>query len=496
MAFQVDLEPDECSWISDAYTYEGNEYFLSYKAYNRGNVIFGSNLRGNIIGKGHQPVDGNDLDKEEAIREIEKKNLEIIVEDETFEIDEIVNIKESRNHPLENVLRMELQEENFNWKGWCYSNTSTNFIEWMMQKKSGKPSELGLVFRRVEKGLKDSNKLLSLLEAHGADSVGKPLYNRFTKTNDFKGVPHPLSGDYTPTPQEEIDESLYVYVLRYFGTSSEHSVDPESEISSVPPEVYVSTPITTNEKEGENLGKVTPFTTEEYFFCGSLVNLIKDCDFMKRKWQERLEFKKQRSLQVLNTGNGVAKPVWTNDKQGEIGGSAVKTSAGYNWRNSNPNSNCNSGPTFIRTVNAKGPQGSSNEELVDRGIFDSGCSGHMTGNKDQLEDFEEFNEGYVTFRGSKGYISVGYSFWTSKDETSGILQNFIRQIENQFLNAFEEKDEDVELIVVPSTVRNTEEKVESRKSSTNSKKEEILTEPQQERGGGECFSTGHFRRYS
>ncbi|GJY09409.1 ribonuclease H-like domain-containing protein, partial [Tanacetum coccineum] len=43
------------------------------------------------------------------------------------------------------------------------------------------------------------------------DSIGKPLYSRFTKTNDFKDVPHPLSGDYTPTPQEEIDESLYVY---------------------------------------------------------------------------------------------------------------------------------------------------------------------------------------------------------------------------------------------------------------------------------------------
>ncbi|GKF88491.1 hypothetical protein Tco_0259368, partial [Tanacetum coccineum] len=38
-------------------------------------------------------------------------------------------------------------------------------------------------------------------------------------------------------------------------------------------------------------------------------------------------------------------------------GSDVKTSAGYNWRNSNPNSNCDNGPTFIRTVNAKGPQG-------------------------------------------------------------------------------------------------------------------------------------------
>ncbi|GKF77019.1 hypothetical protein Tco_0229489 [Tanacetum coccineum] len=42
--------------------------------------------------------------------------------------------------------------------------------------------------------------------------------------------------------------------------------------------------------------------------------------------------------------------------------------------------------------------------MVDTGIFDSGCSGHMTGNKDQLEDFEEFNGGSVTFGGSKGYI--------------------------------------------------------------------------------------------
>ncbi|GKG37417.1 hypothetical protein Tco_0447590, partial [Tanacetum coccineum] len=43
------------------------------------------------------------------------------------------------------------------------------------------------------------------------DYVNKPLYSRFTKTDKFKGVPHPLSGDYTPKPQEEIDVSLYVY---------------------------------------------------------------------------------------------------------------------------------------------------------------------------------------------------------------------------------------------------------------------------------------------
>ncbi|GJV60213.1 retrovirus-related pol polyprotein from transposon TNT 1-94 [Tanacetum coccineum] len=44
------------------------------------------------------PLVDDDLDEEEAIREIKKKNLENVVEDETLEIDEIVNIKESRNH--------------------------------------------------------------------------------------------------------------------------------------------------------------------------------------------------------------------------------------------------------------------------------------------------------------------------------------------------------------------------------------------------------------
>ncbi|GJR79872.1 putative ribonuclease H-like domain-containing protein [Tanacetum coccineum] len=54
-------------------------------------------------------------------------------------------------------------------------------------------------------------------------------------------------------------------------------------------------------------------------------------------------------------------------------------------------------------------------------------------------------------------------------------------------NASEEKDEDAELIFMPSVVKNTAENVETRKSSTNSKKEEILTEPQKEK---EDFLTG------
>ncbi|GJU30558.1 retrovirus-related pol polyprotein from transposon TNT 1-94 [Tanacetum coccineum] len=50
----INLEPDE--WIKDSgcskHMTGNRKLFSSYKAYNRGNVIFGSNLRGKIIGKG------------------------------------------------------------------------------------------------------------------------------------------------------------------------------------------------------------------------------------------------------------------------------------------------------------------------------------------------------------------------------------------------------------------------------------------------------------
>ncbi|GJY55556.1 hypothetical protein Tco_0454671 [Tanacetum coccineum] len=113
----VNLEPDE--WIKDSgcskHMTGNRKLFSTYKAYNGGNVIFGSNLRGFQLNplvtfdetpppsKTSLLVD-DDLDEEEAIRKIEKKNLENVIEDETLEIDEIVNIKESRNHPLENVI--------------------------------------------------------------------------------------------------------------------------------------------------------------------------------------------------------------------------------------------------------------------------------------------------------------------------------------------------------------------------------------------------------
>ncbi|GJX22746.1 hypothetical protein Tco_0227191 [Tanacetum coccineum] len=42
-------------------------------------------------------------------------------------------------------------------------------------------------------------------------------------------------------------------------------------------------------------------------------------------------------------------------------------------------------------------KGNPQQDLKDKGVIDSGCSRHMTGNKSYLTDYEEIDGGFVTF---------------------------------------------------------------------------------------------------
>ncbi|GJW31603.1 hypothetical protein Tco_0051635 [Tanacetum coccineum] len=71
-------------------------------------------------------------------------------------------------------------------------------------------------------------------------------------------------------------------------------------------------------------------------------------------------------------------------------GTAVKTSAGCLWRTTIPLSNTNSGPISDSKDHPL-------KHMEHRGIFDSGCSGHMIGNRAHLEDYQELSKvGSVT----------------------------------------------------------------------------------------------------
>nr|GEU43216.1 hypothetical protein [Tanacetum cinerariifolium] len=92
--------------------------------------------------------------------------------------------------------------------------------------------------------------------------------------------------------------------------------------------------------------------------------------------------------------------------------------------------------TAARPVSADVPNimGNPQYALKDKGVIDSGCSRHMTGNMSYLSDFQELNGGYVAFSGNpkggnisgKGKIKIA-----TKDETSPILNTFIIGLENQ-----------------------------------------------------------------
>ncbi|GJR37792.1 retrovirus-related pol polyprotein from transposon TNT 1-94 [Tanacetum coccineum] len=66
MCLGINLEPDE--WIKDSgcskHMTDNRKLFSFYKEYNGGNIIFGSNLRGNIIGK--EPKNVNEALKDES----------------------------------------------------------------------------------------------------------------------------------------------------------------------------------------------------------------------------------------------------------------------------------------------------------------------------------------------------------------------------------------------------------------------------------------------
>ncbi|GJR39843.1 retrovirus-related pol polyprotein from transposon TNT 1-94 [Tanacetum coccineum] len=66
------------------------------------------------------PLVDDDLDEDQAIKVTEKKNLENNIEDETLKVNEIVNIKESKNHSLENVIG-NLNQRTFRLVAQCYN---------------------------------------------------------------------------------------------------------------------------------------------------------------------------------------------------------------------------------------------------------------------------------------------------------------------------------------------------------------------------------------
>nr|GEW52363.1 hypothetical protein [Tanacetum cinerariifolium] len=113
-----------------------------------------------------------------------------------------------------------------------------------------------------------------------------------------------------------------------------------------------------------------------------------------------------------------AKPTVDADKRNK--GKVVKASARWIWK---PKKNSSG-----QALNFNGVSGIPQDNIDDKGYWDSGCSRHMTGNISYLSEYEPFNGGNVSFGHGRGKINGKSSIKT--DETSRILRNFITEIQN------------------------------------------------------------------
>ncbi|GKA43793.1 ribonuclease H-like domain-containing protein [Tanacetum coccineum] len=208
----------------------------------------------------------------------------------------------------------------------------------------------------------------------------------------------------------------------------------------------------------EKLGLGYGFTKKACFVCGSFSHLIRDCDFHEKMMVKQVELNNRMSK---GSSQRKIRPVWNNvqrlnhqnqfvpkavlTRTGKIQVNTARTSGTNTVNTARHNFNRQAVPTNaarkVNTVkpivNNARPKASFNKTLSpfkkpfnrtttlrtnfsykkvntaedylqralqNKGIVDSGCSRHMTGNKAYLAEYQDFNGGPVAFERSKGYI--------------------------------------------------------------------------------------------
>ncbi|GJT70865.1 hypothetical protein Tco_1030151 [Tanacetum coccineum] len=243
-----------------------------------------------------------------------------------------------------------------------------------------------------------------------------------------------------------------------------------------------------NDLMSKNLGLGYGFTKKACFVCGSFSHLIRDCDFHEKTMVKQVELNKRNGK---GTGQGENRPVWNkvkrlnhqnkfvpkavltktdifpvNTARQNLSSQATTTSTARKVNTARPIvneirlrnnfykshspirrpfdrtttpkadfSNRKVNTTEVKAVSAvEGKRETDNTQraLKNKGIVDSGCSRHMTGNKAYLVEYQDYNGGPVAFGGSKGYITGKGKIKTRKLDFEDVC--FVKEL--QHFNVF------------------------------------------------------------
>nr|GEZ62873.1 ribonuclease H-like domain-containing protein [Tanacetum cinerariifolium] len=261
----------------------------------------------------------------------------------------------------------------------------------------------------------------------------------------------PIIEDWLSDFENESDPKTPQFVPS-FAQSSEHVKSLRHTDQQLETTIPADTPIPASSKtHSSGNGR----NRKACFICKSVEHLIKDCDFHTRKlvqstqrnYAHRGNHKQYASLiHSKPQKHMVPTAVFTQSKP--VSNNAVRPlsaalpnitvtrprHAHHVFTKSkspirrhitcSPSSKTSTSPPRVTATKAlvvsvaqgkQGTWGNPQQALKDKGVIDSGCSRHMTGNMSYLSEFEELNGGYVTFGGNpkggkitgKGKIKTG-----------------------------------------------------------------------------------------
>ncbi|GJV37930.1 hypothetical protein Tco_1410407 [Tanacetum coccineum] len=215
------------------------------------------------------------------------------------------------------------------------------------------------------------------------------------------------------------------------------TVDPSCAQHVKPPRQPIKTPVTSspipsnnrqnwNQRMQRDLGAGYSFERKPCFVCGSLSHLIKNCDYYEKKMAREAALKSKRVVhtddrQANTTGITLTRSGASRFNTGKqhVNSGSVRVNSVTQFKSGASRFNTgkqhiNSGCVNINTArvnrpvsNRTSPKPSQDHPLKHmehRGIFDSGCSGHMTVTGPILKIYQNSLKWICYFEESKGSI--------------------------------------------------------------------------------------------
>nr|GEU54771.1 putative ribonuclease H-like domain-containing protein [Tanacetum cinerariifolium] len=259
----------------------------------------------------------------------------------------------------------------------------------------------------------------------------RPIYDRYQSGDGYHVVPPPYTGTFMPPKPDlvfhnapNVNETVHtsfnvelsptkpnndlshthrplVHIIEDWISNSEDDSEaeiPQNAPSFVQPTEQVKTPRPSVKILETSIPAATPKiitpklksqrnyrNRKACFMCKSLTYLIKDCDYYEKKMAQTPS---RNHAQKGNHQQYASMTLLISQKHVVLIGVLTKSKLVP--------------ITAARPITAAvlKPQGNPQHALKDKGVIDSGCSRHMTGNMSYLSEFEDLHGGYVAFGGN------------------------------------------------------------------------------------------------